>query len=97
MALAGPPAEQTIVQKVSYSRKSATSLDMGRAVSVMLDARIRVEQSSLVNENIVVLLKTSLCRVWSRTSIQDQVGVAENCWDHFGVAKRQGLEAAGLV
>ena len=30
----------------------------------------------------------------SRTSIQDQFGVAENISDHFGVAKRKGLGTA---
>ena len=34
----------------------------------------------------------------SRTSIQDQVGVAEKFWeDHFGVAKRKGLGTAVLA
>ena len=46
----GPPAEQTFGQKVCYSRKSATIMDMSRAGSVMLGARIVVEHSSLVNE-----------------------------------------------
>ena len=32
----------------------------------------------------------------SRTSIQDQLGVAENVWDHFAVAKRKGLGTAAL-
>ena len=93
MALAGPPAEQRFGQKVSYSRKSATGIDMSRAGSVTLGARIGVEQSSPVSEThlltpkslvyiVVVLLKNLGGRVGSRTSIQDEVRVAENVWDH---------------
>ena len=89
MALAGPPAEQTFGLKVCYSRKSATSIGMSRAGSVMLGARIVVQQSSLVNETHLVKPKSLVCnsrfiffkswvRVGSRTSIQDQVGLAEN-------------------
>ena len=33
----------------------------------------------------------------SRTSIQNQVGVAENFWYYFGVAKQKGLGTAGLI
>ena len=41
--------------------------------------------------------KESWGRVESRTSIQDiEVGVAENVWNHFGVAKRKGLGTADL-
>ena len=83
MALAGPPAEQTFGYKVSYSRKSATSIDISRAESVTLGARMVVEQSSLVNETHSRL----------RTSIQDQVWVAKKFWDHLGrkgVGKRRG-------
>ena len=40
--------------------------------------------------------KKSWGRVGSRTSIHDQVGAAENFWDHFAVAKRKGLGTAGL-
>ena len=36
-------------------------------------------------------------RVGSRTSTQDQIEVAENFWDHFGVARSEkGLETAGV-
>ena len=70
----------------------------------MLGARIVVEQSSLVNETHVLTPQSSfVCSsrlvkkiVGSRTSIQDQVGVAEKFWDHFGVAKRKGLGTAAL-
>ena len=32
----------------------------------------------------------------SRTSIQDEVGLAKNFWDHFGVGKRKGFGTAVL-
>ena len=54
MGLAGPPAEQTFGHEVSNSRKSATSIDMRRAGSVMLGACIALEQSSPVNETHLI-------------------------------------------
>ena len=72
----------------------------------MLAACIVVDQSSLANETYLLtpkslayssrLVKQIWGRVGSQTSIQDQVGVAENLWDHFGVAKRKGLGTAAL-
>ena len=80
---------------------------MSRAGSVMLGAGVVGEQNSLVNEThlltlwylwcIVVVVKKSRGRVGSRTFIQDQVGVAETFWDHFGVAKRKVLGTAVLL
>ena len=40
------------------------------------------------------MLKKSWGRIGLRTSIQDQVGVAQNVWDHFGVAERKGMGTA---
>ena len=81
---------------------------MSRAGSVLLGARIVVEQSSLVYETHLLTPKSLVCsgrlvkkkscgRVGSRQSVQDEVGIAENFWDHFGVAKRNELGTAGLV
>ena len=71
------------------SGKSATNKDMSRAGSVMLGARIVVEQSSLLNETHLLTPK----------SFREQSFRMESrkyFWDLFGVAKRQGLGTAGV-
>ena len=73
MALAGLPSEQAFAQKVSYSRKSATSMDMSRAGSVMRGAHVVVEQSSLVNETNLLTPKSM---VYSTRLVKKNIGVA---------------------
>ena len=79
MALAGPRGEQTFGQKVSYSRKSAPSIDMSRTGFVMLGARNVVEQGSLVNETHLL---TPKYLVYSSRLVKKKIlgsrGVAKN-------------------
>ena len=78
MALAGPPAEQSLGPKVAYSRKSATSIDMSRSGTVTLDARVVVEQSSVVNGTHLLTPKSLVYSIHLVKKILGSGGIANN-------------------